>query len=249
MRNTTCTEAFRAPMHMSLCNNRVQIPRPFLVRGETRIGSPGGVEPARARAARSRFPKEGSRNPDGEGALADDAADGNGLDTDPDRTRRVAVPSIRNERPRRSGRFAPITPRRSGRSAPIPPALGTVRVDPPRRSGTVRTDPPGTRDGSRRSPPGARDGSRRSPPGARGRFAPITPRRSGDGPRRLPPGARGRSASITPRRSGTIPRRSPPPADRCAKSRRPVSIRRPRAGFHPSRRPLSRPRTDRRSCR
>ena len=179
----TCTEAFRAPMHMSLCNNRVQIPRPFLVRGETRIGSPGGVEPARARAARSRFPKEGSRNPDGEGALADDAADGNGLDTDPDRTRRVAVPSIRNERPRRSGRFAPITPRRSGRFASIPP------------------------------------------------------------------GARGRSASITPRRSGTIPRRSPPPADRCAKSRRPVSIRRPRAGFHPSRRPPSRPRTDRRSCR
>ena len=217
MRNTTCTEAFRAPMHMSLCNNRVQIPRPFLVRGETRIGSPGGVEPARARAARSRFPKEGSRNPAGEGALADDAADGNGLDTDPDRTRRVAVPSIRNERPRRSGRFAPITPRRSGTvRADHPPALGTVRADHPPALGTVRAD----------HPPALGDGSRRSPPGARGR-----------------------SASITPRRSGTIPRRSPPPADRCAKSRRPVSIRRPRAGFHPSRRPPSRPRTDRRSCR
>ena len=237
MRNTTCTEAFRAPMHMSLCNNRVQIPRPFLVRGETRIGSPGGVEPARARAARSRFPKEGSRNPDGEGALADDAADGIGLDTDPDRTRRVAVPSIRNERPRRSGRFAPITPRRSG----------TIRVDHPPALGTVRTDPPGARDGSRRSPPALGDGPHRSPRHS-GRFAPITPRRSG---RFAPitPGARGRSASITPRRSGTIPRRSPPPADRCAKSRRPVSIRRPRAGFHPSRRPPSRPRTDRRSCR
>ena len=216
MRNTTCTEAFRAPMHMSLCNNRVQIPRPFLVRGETRIGSPGGVEPARARAARSRFPKEGSRNPDGEGALADDAADGNGLDTDPDRTRRVAVPSIRNERPRRSGRFAPITPRRSGRFASIPPpALGDGPHRSPRHSGRFAPITP-----------------RRS-----GRFAPITPRRSG------------RFASITPRRSGTIPRRSPPPADRCAKSRRPVSIRRPRAGFHPSRRPPSRPRTDRRSCR
>ena len=193
MRNTTCTEAFRAPMHMSLCNNRVQIPRPFLVRSVTRIGSLGGVEPA----------GQGRR-----GAVS--RRKGAGI-----RTAKGHWPTMR------------LTGMVSIWILTGPEGL------PSRRSGTNVL---GARDGSRRSPPGARDGPHRSPRRS-GRFASI------------PPGARGRSASITPRRSGTIPRRSPPPADRCAKSRRPVSIRRPRAGFHPSRRPPSRPRTDRRSCR
>ena len=41
--------------------------------GPGSAGPPGSVETVRTRAARGRFPEEGRRNPDGEGALAGDA--------------------------------------------------------------------------------------------------------------------------------------------------------------------------------
>ena len=52
----------------------VQIPRPFLARGETRIGSPEALNRP-GKGGEESFPEGREPNPDGEEVLADDTAD------------------------------------------------------------------------------------------------------------------------------------------------------------------------------